>query len=74
MAAWIGYAVRAGFLPDTAGGRAAAVGLVILLCVGITAATVEPPPLWSTLLGTAALAGAYEFTYAAHRPSCSPPR
>jgi len=67
-AAWIGYAVRARFLPDTDGGRAVAVGLVILLCVGITAATVNRLPLWSTLLGTAALAGAYEFTYAAAPP------
>jgi hypothetical protein len=68
VAAWIGYAVRAGFLPDTAGGRAAAVGLVILLCVGVTAATVDRLPLWSTLLGTAGLAGAYELTYAAAPP------
>jgi len=68
VAAWIGYGIRAQFLPDTTGGRAVAVGLVVLLCVGITAATVDRLPLWSTLLGTAALAGAYEFTYAAAPP------
>jgi hypothetical protein len=68
IAAWIGYGIRAQFLPDTAGGRAVAVGLVVLLCVGITAVTVDRLPLWSTLLGTAALAGAYEFTYAAAPP------
>jgi hypothetical protein len=68
VAAWIGYLLRAGLLPDTAGGRAVAVGLVVLLCVGITAASVGRLPLWSTLLGTAALSGAYEFTYAAAPP------
>ncbi len=68
VAAWVGYAVRAALLPDTAGGRAVAVGLVVLLCVGITAATMNRLPLWTTLLGTAALSGAYEFTYAAAPP------
>lgn len=68
VAAWIGYVVRAALLPDSAGGRAVAVGLVVLLCVGITAASMNRLPLWTTLLGTAALAGAYEFTYAAAPP------
>ena len=68
VAAWIGYVVRAAMLPDTAGGRAVAVGLVVLLCVGITAASMDRLPLWTTLLGTAALTGAYEFTYAAAPP------
>lgn len=68
LAAWIGYLIRAGMLPDTAGGRAVAVGLVVLLCVGITAASGDRLPLWSVLLGTAALSGAYEFTYAAAPP------
>jgi hypothetical protein len=68
VAAWIGYVIRATLLPDTAGGRAVAVGIVVLLCVATTAATMNRLPLWSTLLGTAALAGAYEFTYAAAPP------
>jgi hypothetical protein len=68
VAAWIGYVVRAALLPDTAGGRAVAVGLVVLLCVGVTAASLGRLPLWTTLLGTAALTGAYEFTYAAAPP------
>jgi hypothetical protein len=68
VAAWIGYAVRAALLPDSAGGRAVAVGMVVLLCVGLTAATMNRLPLWTTLLGTAALTGAYEFTYAAAPP------
>ena len=68
VAAWVGYVVRAALLPDTAGGRAVAVGLVVLLCVGITAASMDRLPLWTTLLGTAALTGAYEFTFAAAPP------
>ena len=68
VAAWLGYAVRAQFLPDSAGGRAVAVGLVVLLCVGITAVSMDRLPLWTTLLGTAALAGAYELTYVAAPP------
>jgi hypothetical protein len=52
VAAWVGYVVRAALLPDTAGGRAVAVGLVVLLCVGITAASMDRFPLWTTLLGT----------------------
>jgi hypothetical protein len=68
LAAWIGYVVRAALLPDTAGGRAVAVGLVVLLCVGVTAVSAGRLPLWTTLLGTAALTGAYEFTFAAAPP------
>lgn len=68
VAAWTGYLLRAALLPDTSGGRAVAVGLVVLLCVGTTAATMNRLPLWSTLLGTAALTGAYEFTFAAAPP------
>jgi hypothetical protein len=63
VVAWIGYFIRAALLPDSDGGRAVAVGLVVLLCVGVTAASVGRLPLWSALLGTAALAGAYEFTF-----------
>jgi hypothetical protein len=68
VAAWIGYLLRAAKLPDTAGGRAFAVALVVLLCVAVVAAARGRIPLWTTLLGTAALAGAYEFTYAAAPP------
>ena len=68
VAAWIGYLLRTVALPDTSSGRAVAVGLVVLLCVGVTAATMDRLPLWTTLLGTAALSGAYELTYAAAPP------
>lgn len=65
---WLGYVARAALLPDTASGRAVAVGIVVLLCVGVTAATMNRVPLWSVLLGTAGFAGAYEFTFAAAPP------
>jgi hypothetical protein len=68
LAAWVGYFVRAALLPDTASGRAVAVGLVLLLCVGVVALTAGRLPLWSALLGAAALAGGYEYTYAAAPP------
>jgi hypothetical protein len=68
LAALIGYLLRAALLPDSAGGRAVTVVVVLLLCVVLTAASRNRLPLWSTLLGTAALAGAYEFTYAAAPP------
>ena len=62
---WVGYLVRAQYTPDTASGRAVAVGLILLLCVGVVAVSAGRLPLWSTLLGAAALAGGYEYTYAA---------
>ena len=68
VAAFIGYVLRAAVLPDTSAGRAVAVVIVLLLCVGVSAAARERLPLWSLLLGTAGLVGAYEFTYAAAPP------
>ena len=66
--AWIGFIVRAAMLPDTATGRALSIALVILLCTGVAAATAARVPLWSTLVGAAALSGAYEYTFAAAQP------
>jgi hypothetical protein len=60
---WLGYLVRAGFLPDTASGHALAVGLVVALCSAVAVASRDRIPLWSTLLGAAVLAGSYETTY-----------
>lgn len=68
VAAWLGFFARAALLPDTAGGRAVAVGLVLLLCVGVAAVSAGRLPLWSALLGAAALVGGYEYTYAAAPP------
>jgi len=66
--AWIGYFIRAALLPDTTAGRAIAVAIVVLLCLGLTLALRGRLPLWAVLLGAGAFAGAYEFTYAAAPP------
>lgn len=68
VAAWIGYVARAAMLPDSTGGRAVAVGLVVVLVVAVAAVGMQRIPLWSALLGAAALAGAYEYSYAAAPP------
>lgn len=68
VVAWVGYLIRAAMLPDSTGGRAVAVGLVVVLAVAIAAFSLGRIPVWSTLLGAAALAGAYEHTYAAAPP------
>lgn len=61
--AWVGFALRAAVLPDTAGGRAVAAFLVVLACAGACAVSAGRIPLWSALVGVAALVGAYEQTY-----------
>jgi hypothetical protein len=63
VAAWIGYIVRAGFLPDTTAGHAIGVAFVVVVATAGAAASRDRIPLWSTLLGAAALAGSYEQTY-----------
>jgi hypothetical protein len=60
---WLGYLVRAGFLPDTTAGHAIAVAVVVALCTVVAAASREHLPLWTLLLGAAVLAGSYETTY-----------
>jgi hypothetical protein len=64
-AAWLGYALRAAALPDAAAGRAVAVLIVLALCLAVAGASRGKLPLWAALLGAAAMAGAYEATYAA---------
>ena len=66
IVAWVAYAVRAAALPDAAVGRTLAVVVALLLCVGIALVTVGRLPLWTLLLGAAAMAGAYETAYAAN--------
>jgi hypothetical protein len=61
--AWIGFAVRAAVLPDSAGGRAVAAFLVLAACMVVAAASMTRLPLWSMLVGAAAIVGAYEETY-----------
>lgn len=63
VAAWLGYALRAAVLPDATAGRAVAVLLVLLACLAVAAGTRGRVPLWSTLVGAAAMTGAYEATY-----------
>ena len=61
--AWIGFALRAALLPDSAGGRAAAAFLVVALVAVACSLSAGRLPLWSGLLGAAAIVGAYEETY-----------
>jgi hypothetical protein len=65
FAAWVSYGLRAAVLPDTSAGRAVAVFVAIALCVAVVLVSMRRVPLWSTLVGAAALAGAYEATYTA---------
>jgi hypothetical protein len=68
LVAWIGFGVRALLLPDTTGGRAVAAFLVILICGVVAAVTAGKVPLWSALLGAAAMVGAYEASYTLSPP------
>lgn len=63
--AWIGYGLRAGMLPDIAAARAIVVFGVIAVAMLVVLASGTRIPLWSMLVGTAAMVGAYEQTYAA---------
>jgi len=64
-AAWFGYLLRAAVLPDTTAGIAVAVLVVLALCLAVAAATSGRLPLWATLIGAAAIVGAYEPVFAA---------
>ncbi len=63
--AWVAFALRAAVLPDTDAGRAVAVFIALIACVLVAVATMRAVPLWSTLVGAAALVGAYETAYTA---------
>lgn len=67
-AAWAGYLLRAGVLPDSLGGRIVAVVIVMAVCVGVAGVTSNRVPLWSTLLGAASMVGAFEHLYAVAPP------
>lgn len=62
-AAWVGYLLRAAFLPDAASGRAVAVLVVLLVCLVVAGTTAGRLPLWATLVGAAAMVGSYESAY-----------
>lgn len=61
--AWLGYALRAGVLPDTSTGVAVAAVTVLAVITVVAFATAGRLPLWSGLVGTGALLGAYENTF-----------
>ena len=63
LLAWIGFALRAAVLPDSSGGRAVAAFLVIALIAVVATASGGRLPLWSGLVGAAAIVGAYESAY-----------
>ena len=63
--AWLGYAVRAQFLPDSTSGQVIALVVVVVLITGMTALSFGRLPMWAGLLGGAALIGAYEELYSA---------
>lgn len=74
--AWISFGVRALLLPDTTAGRAVAAFCVILACAAVAAVSAGRLPLWSALLGVAAMVGAYETAYTLSPPqflTTSPP-
>ena|ERR1035437_3551400 len=73
---WIAFGVRAALLPDTAVGRAVAAFMVILVCGVAAAISAGKVPLWSALVGVAAIAGAYETSFTDSPPqfmTTSPP-
>jgi hypothetical protein len=63
VVAWIGFALRAAVLPDAAAGRAVAAFIVVAVLAVIGVASAGRLPLWTGLIGAAAIAGAYELVY-----------
>lgn len=68
VAALVGFVLRAAVLPDSAGGRAVAVVIVVMLCTAVAVLSFQRIALWAPLLGAAVFAGAYERVYAAAPP------
>jgi hypothetical protein len=65
LAAWLGYALRAGVLPDIPMGRAIAAVVVVALVTAVAVATANRLPMWAGFVGVATLLGSYETTFAA---------
>jgi len=68
VVALCGYFLRAGLMPDSTSGRAVELAVVVLVCTAFAVASRGHLALWSTLLGAAAMAGAYEYAYNAAPP------
>lgn len=69
VAALVGYALRALQLPDSTGGAAVALVVVVAICTipaGLLGA--HRLPLWAPLLGVGAFVGLYESAYTAAPP------
>ena len=65
VSVWIGYALRAGVLPDIPMGHAIAAVVVVVLITAVAVATGNRLPMWAGFLGAATLLGSYETTFAA---------
>jgi hypothetical protein len=61
--AWLGYALRAGVLPDIPMGRAVAAIIVVALVTAVAVVSRERLPLWAGLIGVGAVVGAYETAF-----------
>jgi hypothetical protein len=64
-AAWLGYALRAGVLPDSGAGRGLAAIAVVAVVTAVAVVSAGRLPLWAALLGAGTLLGAYESAFAA---------
>jgi hypothetical protein len=65
LATWLGYALRAGFLPDTGTGRAIAYVIIVALVTAVAVISANRLPMWACFVGVAAMAGAYEVVFTA---------
>jgi len=63
LAALVGYAVSAGFVPQSNGGEAVVAFLIIALATVISLLGFGRMPLWAVLLGVAGFAGAYDWVF-----------
>src|SRR4051794_40822508 len=63
LLAWLGFALRAAVLPDSSAGRAVAAFAVVALIAVVESVSGGRLPLWSGLVGAAAIVGAYESVY-----------
>lgn len=64
LAAWLGYGLRAGLLPDIPAGRAIAAAFVVGVVTAVAVIANGRVPLWAGLIGVGTMVGAYETTYA----------
>ena len=65
LAAFVGYTMRAGFLPAIPLGRAIAAMAVVALITAVAVVSADRLPLWAGLIGAGTMVGAYEATFRA---------